>query len=262
MSLESKKATLKLLPALAHGRITKLFENIWFVKGAVKMPMLIPMKISRSMTIVKNPSNGAITLINSMRLSETGLAELEKLGKVTNVIRIAGFHGRDDGFYRARYGAKIYAIKGQAYNRKFEKKKIDPEDGYMLPDVWLNEDSGLPLDSASLKVFHSSDPAEAIIVLNRDGGILVTGDSLQHTAEPDEFVNLPARLMMKKMGFFKPHNVGPGWLQFAHPEKTDIRSVLDLKFEYVLPGHGDPVIGLAKSKFRPVIEGELAGCHS
>lgn len=262
MSLKSKKDTLKFPPALAHGPITKLFDNIWFVKGAMKMPMLLPMKISRSMAIVKNPSHGALTLINSIRLSETGLAELEQLGTVTNVIRIAGFHGRDDGFYRGRYGAKIYAIKGQVYKRKLDQKKINPEDGYMLPDVWLNEYSELPLDAASFKLFHSCDPPEAIIVLSRDGGILIAGDSLQNTAEPDEFVNLPARLMMKKMGFYKPHNVGPGWLQFANPEKTEVRSILDLEFEHVLPAHGDPVIGAAKSKFRPVIEGKLAGCHS
>lgn len=53
MEAKTNQSTTKHLPALAHGPIKKLFDNIWFVQGAVKMPMLIPIKISRSMTIIK-----------------------------------------------------------------------------------------------------------------------------------------------------------------------------------------------------------------
>jgi len=251
---------IKHLPALAHGTIKRLFDNIWFVQGAVKMPMLMPMKISRSMVILRDTETNELTIVNSMRLTETGLTELEKLGKVTNVIRIAGFHGRDDGFYRDRYGAKIFAIEGQVYTRELSEKADTKE--YMQPDVWLNKDSALPVKSATLKIFETSTPPEAILLLQQEGGIAIAGDSLQNTPEPDEYVNFPAKLMMRKMGFFKAYNIGPGWLQFAKPETSEVRSILDLDFEHVLPGHGDAVIGQAKEKYRPILEGELAGCHS
>jgi len=91
---------------------------------------------------------------------------------------------------------------------------------------------------------------------------LIAGDSLQNTPVPDQYVNFPARLMMKKMGFFKKFNIGPAWLQFASPNASDVRSILELKFSHVLPAHGDPVINDAKEKYRPAIEGELKGCHS
>jgi hypothetical protein len=68
--------------------------------------------------------------------------------------------------------------------------------------------------------------------------------------------------MMKRFGFFKPYNVGPGWLRFASPSADDVRSILQLDFEHVLPGHGDAVIGGAKEKYRPAIEGELKGCDA
>lgn len=254
------KATHKHMPVQAHGPISKIFDNIWFVKGGVKMPMLMPMKISRSMTILKDSDSDELTLVNSMRLSEAGLAELEKLGKVANVIRIAGFHGRDDGFYRDRYGAKVFAIKGQVYTRKFDTGP-HPEE-YMQADVWLDENSELPVKSAKLKIFPTSKPPEAMLLLQQEGGVLITGDSLQNTPAPDEFVNFPAKIMMRKMGFYKPHSVGPGWLQFASPEKSDVRSILEIEFEHVLPAHGDPVIGAAREKYRPTLEGDLAGCHA
>ena len=66
---------------------------------------------------------------------------------------------------------------------------------------------------------------------------------------------------MKKMGFYRPYNIGPGWLQFSKPTKEDVRSILELEFEHVLPGHGDVVMGDAKEKYRPTIEGDLKGCH-
>jgi len=131
----------------------------------------------------------------------------------------------------------------------------------MQPDVRLSAMDALPIDGASLKVFGSATPPEAICRLDRDGGILITGDSLQHTPVPDEFFNFPAKIMMKKMGFFRPYNVGPGWLQFAHPAADDVRSILEMEFDHVLPGHGAPVIGGAKEKFRTAIEGDLKGCH-
>ena len=132
---------------------------------------------------------------------------------------------------------------------------------YMEPDSWLDEKSSLPVPNARLKLFKTANPAEGMLLLNRDGGVLIAGDALQNTPQPDEYVNLPARFMMKKMGFFKPCNVGPGWLQFAKPQASEVRSILDLDFEHVLPAHGQAVIGGAKEKFRPSLEGELKGCH-
>lgn len=259
-SAAAVKSTIngKHLPASPHGALQELFDGIWMVRGGIKMPMLMPMKISRSMTVVRG-SNEELTLFNSMRLSENGLKELDALGKVTNIVRLAGFHGRDDGFYRDRYGARVFAIEGQRYVRGLgtDKEKTEP---YMQPDEWLSEGSTLPIDDTELKIFKSSSPPEAMCLLRREGGILITGDSLQHTPKPDEYFNFPAKIMMKKFGFLKPYNVGPGWIQFATPEATEVRSILDLEFDHVLPGHGQAVIGDAKARYRPAVQ-EAKGCH-
>ena len=245
------------LPASPHGRSREVFDGVWFIRGGVKMPMLMPMKIGRAMTVVRG--DDGLTIFNSMRLSNEGLAELESLGEVKHVVRLAGFHGRDDGFYRERYDATVYAPEGQRYFRGMDPRKAEP---FMEPDVWLTEESSLPIRDAKLKIFSTSNPIEALCLLDREGGILIAGDSLQHSPAPDDYYNFPAKIMMKRFGFFKPYNVGPGWLQFAKPTAADVRSVLDLEFEHVLPAHGDAVIGGAKEKYRPALEGELKGCRT
>jgi hypothetical protein len=244
------------LPASPHGAIEPVFDGIWFVRGSLKMPMRVPMRIGRAMTVVRGADG--LALFNSMRLTEEGLADLTALGEVKHVVRLAGFHGRDDGFYRDRFGARVHAIEGQRYVRSMNPGDAS-ERSYMEPDEWLTEGSALPIVHAKLKIFETSSPPEAVCVLERDGGILIAGDSLQHTPAPDEHFNFLAKLAMKKMGFFQPHNVGPGWLRFARPTAEDVCSVLDLEFDHVLPGHGAPVLGGAKAKFRPAVEAVREG---
>ena len=244
--------------ASPHGPFEELFEGIWFVRGGIRLPMLMPMKIGRSMTVVQGVDG--LTLFNTMRLSEPGLRQLESLGAVKHVIRLGGFHGRDDGFYRERYGATVHALKGQQYVRGLEPNKA-ARAPYMEPDEWLTETSRLPIAGATLKVFSTSSPPEGLCIIERHGGIVISGDSLQNTPGPDAFYSFAAKLMMKRYGFLKAYNVGPGWLQFASPSRQDVRAILNLEFDHVLPGHGTPVIGGAKEKYRPAIEGPLTGCH-
>ena len=53
------------LPASPHGPIEELFDGVWFVRGGIRMPMRLPMRIGRSMTIVRG--DDGLVLFNSMR---------------------------------------------------------------------------------------------------------------------------------------------------------------------------------------------------
>lgn len=237
--------------AQPHGAIQQLFDDVYFVSGSITMPLAVPMRFSRNMTIVRRGES--LCLINSMRLTDAGLAELDALGKVEHVIRIAGFHGMDDPFYKDRYGAKVWAVKGAPYARGFTTDP-KPEHVYFTADEELDAGTALPIEGASVYMFRQEKMSEALLRLDREGGILVSGDSLQHWHKADEYFNFPAKVVMKLMGFLKPHNVGPGWRKSAKPNKDDLRGVLDLEFEHVLPVHGAAVIGGARAAYRRSIE--------
>lgn len=240
--------TASFPPAPPHGEITEPFPDVFFVTGGVRMAPM--MSFSRNMTIVRQGDR--LVIIGSMRLSDAGLEALDELGTVTDVIRLAGFHGMDDPFYKDRYDAKVWVLEGMPYMKGFDAAKGTGEP-YFEADVQMTVDTELPIAGASLYTF-STKPTEAILRLPGEGGILVTGDSLQNWGSTNRYFSLAGKVMMKMMGFIKPHNLGPGWLKIAKPSVQEVRGILDLDFEHVLPVHGEPVEGGAKGKFRGVIE--------
>jgi len=215
------------------------------------MPFILPMRFSRNMTVLREDDR--LVIVNSVRLDEAGLDALDELGRVTDVIRLAGFHGSDDAFYKERYGAKVWAIRGQRYTAGFDGK-AEP---YFEPDAEIDANTKLPIAGASIYCF-GSQPPEGLLVLEREGGVIVSGDCLQHWHAADPYFSWLGGVMMKMMGFIKPHNIGPGWLKQAKPPPEELRGVLDLSFEHVLPAHGSAVVGGAKAAYRPAIERALA----
>ena len=234
--------------ALPHGALQEVLPGIHFVNGTVALPGPLPVRFSRAMTVVREANR--LILVNSVRLDDAGLAALDALGKVSDVIRLAANHGMDDPFYKARYGAKVWAVKGQRYTAGFNTRAAQT---YFAPDLEMDSSTPLPIVGASLYVM-DSQPPEALLLLPRNGGVVIAGDCLQNWAGVDAHFNGLGRMMMRMMGFIKPYNIGPGWLKQGKPPKPQLRKILELEFANVLPAHGRPVIGGARDHFRAAIE--------
>jgi hypothetical protein len=235
--------------ARPHGEITEVLPELFFVTGTVGMPGPLPVRFSRNMTIVRQGER--LVLINSVRLSDDGLAALDKLGQVTDVVRLAGNHGLDDPFYADRYrAAKVWVVKGQRYTAGFDTRSPKT---YFTPGVEMDESTTLPIEGARLIAIQSSPP-EGLFHLAAHGGVIVSGDCLQNWSEPDAYFNWLGRVMLKRFGFIKPANVGPGWLKQCKPPKAELRALLDVSYKHVLPAHGTPVLEGAPDRYRAALE--------
>lgn len=222
--------------ALPHGKIEEVFKNVFFVTGSMKNEFFGSMwQFSRNMTIVLE--DGKLSIINSVRLNEEGLAELEKLGKITNVVRIGDMHGVDDPFYVDRYKAKFWALPGMKIQ---EGLKVDHE---------LVENGEMPFGTSSFFNFETVKRPEGIIRLDQDGGIMIACDSLQNWIEPDEFFGAETIETMKKMDFFVKANLGLAWLHESQPQAEDFVRLKEIRFEHALCGHGYPFISNAMSQY-------------
>ncbi|MGF1694297.1 hypothetical protein L4C54_01330 [Vibrio lamellibrachiae] len=246
-------------PALKHGLIEPVIDNVYWVRGSVHLkaphPRFGPMtlKFSRNMVIIKQDNE--LTLVNSVRLNDQALSELDRLGKVKHVVRLAAFHGMDDPFYKNRYNATMWSVNAP-YFHGVDPSKTDAH--YFTADKILSPKSLPPIPD--LKYFEISSGLlnEGLLHLNREDGVAISGDSLQNWHQADKNFNLTAKFMMKKMGFIKRAAIGPGWLQANKPDLSDLYEFLDWQFERIVPAHGEPIHSGASNAYRETVEKLLA----
>lgn len=217
-------------PAKPHGPVEEIAADIFFVTGT-STPEFggHRWQYSRNMTVLRQ--GGALTLVNTVRLDDAGLAALDGLGKVEHVVKLGAFHGMDDAFYVERYGARQWALAGMQH------------EGGHATDQLLEPGGPMPIDGCSLFAFETSTLPEGLLLLDRDGGVLVSCDSLQNWTGPDRFFSAESAERMAKDGWFRPANIGPGWRAFCTPERSDLERVLELRFRHLLPAHGTPIRG-------------------
>ncbi|MCY7295528.1 hypothetical protein [Alteromonas sp. a30] len=237
--------------AQPHDPLHEVLPNIYRVRGSVSVraPFIkygpLTLSFSRNMYVVKDHDD--LTLINSVRLNEAGMARLSALGKIKNVIRLAGFHGMDDPFYRSQYGATVYSV--DAPYTKGMSKAPKPGDIYFQPDVVLTPDSPLPIKNALYTEIRSATPKDGLLILHRDKNIMISGDSFQHWPKPDPLFNVTAKILMRLAGFFKETSIGPGWRNYAKPDIQELIHIANTEFDCLLPGHGEPVLKDASQRF-------------
>jgi hypothetical protein len=198
---------------------------------------------SCNMVVVKNANE--LTLINTVRLNDKGLAALDKLGEVTNVVRIGAFHGRHDAFYLDKYQAKLWALKGVKH------------DNHKLTDIELIPNGKMPFPDCALFVFETSTHPEAILHINREGGILITCDSVKNWTTVDGFFSEQTGKLYTKLGFIGSATISKIWQQACHIQAQDFARLKLLTFKHLLSAHGEPLLNNADEKLSSTIKQEF-----
>ena len=156
---------------------------------------------------------------------------------VKHVVRIGAYHGMDDPFYVDRYRAKLWAPAGIEHNLGFET------------DHFLIEDGPMPFERGRYFHFKTANAPEGLILINQEGGIIVSCDAMQNWVEPDHFFNEESAEKMREWGFIKPAAVGIGWLNSAKPQSSDFERINKLDYHHLLTAHGIPLKDTAKEEF-------------
>lgn len=227
--------------AMPHGELREVFPETYFVTGTMKGVFGDAVwQFSRNMTVVRDRET--LSIFNSVRLDDAGLAMLDALGTVRNIVRLGALHGCDDLFYCARYPDAVYWAAD-------EMPGLDA--GAARP---LQVGGELPVSNASLFAFEQTKLPERILFLEREGGIAIACDALQNWVQADDYFSAETRERMSAMGFFQPANVGPVWMQMNEPGPEDFRRLAGIDFEHALCGHGEPLVGGAADKYRATFE--------
>ena len=124
---------------------------------------------------------------------------------------------------------------------------------FLQSDAIVPDEPG-PCSDGTAFVFETSDMPEGLLLLAREGGIVLACDSLQNWSGPDEHFDEASAAMMESAGFFRPANVGPGWRKAASPEASDFARLRGLKFQHLLSAHGAPLLNDAHAAVSTTIE--------
>ncbi len=222
--------------AMPHGTIEEVFPDVFFVTGTMENEFFGSMwQFSRNMTVVREGNR--LTIVNSLRLDDQGLAALDALGKVVNIVRIGDMHGVDDPFYIDRYQATFWALPGMTIQNGL---RVDKE---------LTADGEMPVRESSLFEFRTTKRPEGILRLDREGGIMIACDSLQNWVAPDEYFSDETIATMRDMGFFTRANLGLAWLHASEPQAADFVRLKEVRFRHALCGHGSPLRDTAQENY-------------
>lgn len=215
-------------PAWPHGEIVPFLDELYFVEGTNRTTHEgVAIQTSRTMLVVRTGAD--LALVSTVRLDEDGLSALDALGRVRHVLRIGAFHGRDDAFYAARFGAKTFALRGTA------------DEHGLSHDALLDDGSALPTGDGTLLAIASSKMPEGVALLARAGGVLIACDSLQTWTGPDAFFDAASGERMHAAGFFGRVTVGVGYRAACEPSPADLRRIASLSFSHLFSAHGPPL---------------------
>lgn len=226
-------------PAYSHDPIKQLYKNIYLLHGSIKMGPGLAM--NRNMIIIKDSTE--LTLLNPVRMNETGLAELESLGEVKRIMRLGDFHGLDDAFYLERYDCEFWAQAGQ--------------DTYKTPTPTheINTQSNSPITNTSFFIFKTALYPEAALLI-KDHKLLITTDSIQFYNDWSYFTWI-TKLVFKLLGFKQGLNIGLPWLKRVSPKgqsmKEDFSNLMKLEFDSIIAAHGS----LLKSNAKELLGTEI-----
>ncbi|MBI5607641.1 MAG: hypothetical protein HY902_02025 [Deltaproteobacteria bacterium] len=228
-------------PALPHGPIREVFPNVFLVEGLFRMAP--GFTITRNMAILRQGSE--LTLVNSVRLTESGLRELDSLGKVKHLFKLGAFHGIDDPFYVHRYHPTFWAPPGSRHEGDLHHT------AELVPQARPRPD---------LRVFafeHGKQP-EVALLLEQDGGILLTCDSYQNW-ESFDGCSLFAKVVMRGMGF-GPKVVGGPWTKaMGQDVRQDLERLCSEPFAHLVPAHGAVLRDTAQDGLREAIRKRFGG---
>ena len=232
--------------ATAHDPIVEIFPDVYLVRGSYRANGI--MQFNRNMVIVRH--QGELALLNAVRLSPEGEAQLDVLGQVKHVLRLGYFHGMDDRYYVERYAAEFWAPVAP-------RAEFGP-----VPDHTLTDISALPFPGMQAFAFKQSRHSEIAILWQHHGGIMLMCDALQFYADR-KYCSLFAKVMMPLMGFPLRLIIGPLWLKAMTPKggnlRNDYKRLQTLDFKHLVAAHGSVHNDTAKEAVAEAIQAALPG---
>ena len=90
--------------------------------------------------------------------------------------------------------------------------------------------------------------------IDREGGILITCDSIKNWTHIDEYFSEKTGKEFLEQGLIKPLSIDKVWLGAMNPKNSDFASIKKLHFRHLISAHGKPSKDTANTQLLSVLE--------
>lgn len=228
------------MPVTRHGELTQVLDNVFIVRGT--FPMSWGVLIERTMTIVRRGDQ--LTIFNAVRVNESVESEIQKLGSIRHLVRMAIGHGFDDSYYLDTFHPTYWTVEGME-----PYPGTNPSDHQVFTEKHDGNNTTLPIPEMKFVILKTRRGPELVSWIPDGGGTVLTCDFLQNTITP-EYANWCGKRVTYWFGFQGECKCVPVW---RHVFGTDglwediERGVLNWEFENLISGHGEAKLGNARS---------------
>lgn len=227
-------------PAYPHDPIKEIFPDIYWVQGSIRLGF--GLRMNRNMVIIRQ--NHELTLINAVRLTAQGLAQLDQLGRVKHLIRLGDFHGLDEQFYIDTYQAHLWSQKHHATYPA------------LVPNTIISTSTKPPIANAEFFIFESAQYPEAALLI-KPVKLLITTDSIQYWKNW-KYMSFLTKIILVIMGFRLGLFIGGPWLKRVTPKgmslQIDFERLLQFDFDALIAAHGALLNSNAKTQLTHIVQ--------
>jgi len=160
--------------AECHDSIMEIVPDVFIARTTV--PFHPSLQITRTMAIIRHEDE--LTLVNPVRLTARLEEDLKRLGRIRCLLRLGIFHGRDDAYYKKKFGAELWAPR-LAHEYIYQEPPIDK--------TLMEDGDALPFPDTKLRLIGgegATGGSEASLRIDRDGvRVVLSCDGLPHAGD-------------------------------------------------------------------------------
>jgi hypothetical protein len=126
-----------------------------------------------------------------------------------------------------------------------------------IADIELTPNGQIPFPDCSFFLFETSKLPEGIIHIAKNGGILITCDSVKNWISPDQFFSDETAKSYQLQGFFGTASISNVWKQATDVLASDFERLKLPSFRHLISAHGEPLLNDANERLVKTIKLEF-----
>ena len=106
----------------------------------------------------------------------------------------------------------------------------------------------MPFSGCHVYEFKTSKFPECVLLLEKEGGILITCDCIHNWLKHDQYFDMKTTMLLKVRGAFGEAHLNPIWRNACEQTTDHFQPIVDMTFKHLMSAHGAVLLNHAREK--------------